>query len=241
MLLIYQYNTLHFLSLFFPWEIQIKIFERLPSFLNNEANNSFQNSAAPINHCNFMANKNTGYFVHEDKDNQSYASSHKTNFIGVMIFFSITGVRSSEFLYLKLEFSLVLTSVEFWKLERESLLMVLLWTTYTCREQLTHTSLDIGLAKPILDCFAGCWSHQSMAVFCYLLETKNQDRATFWSWHPQLTHFSYVSQKTWDRLQLITSTSCISSQFFPYSTFKVAGCFFINGWSVCRNRLNCLN
>lgn len=60
----------------------------------------------------------------------------------------------------------------------------------------THTSLDIELAKPILDYLAGCWSHQSTAVFCHLLETKNQDRATFWSWHPQLTHFSYISQKT---------------------------------------------
>ena len=133
MLLIYQCNTLHFLSLFFPWEIQIKIFERLPSFVNNEANNSFQNSAAPINHSNVMANNSTGYFVHEDKDNQSYASSHKTTFTRVMIFFNITGVRSSEFLYLKLQFFLVLTSVKFWKLERESLLMVLLWTTYTCK------------------------------------------------------------------------------------------------------------
>ena len=90
MLLICQCNTLHFLSLFFPWEIQIKIFERLPSFLNNEENNSFQNSAVPINHSNCMANNSTGYFVHEDKDNKSYACSHKTTFTRVMIFFLIS-------------------------------------------------------------------------------------------------------------------------------------------------------
>ena len=34
-----------------------------------------------------MANKNTGYFVHEDEDNQSYDFSHKTTFIRIMIFF----------------------------------------------------------------------------------------------------------------------------------------------------------
>lgn len=141
-----------FLSLLFPWEIQIKKY--LKCFLVSWTPKQIilSNSAFSVNHSNFKASINTCY-VYDNKHNQTYAPSYKMIITRVRNFFNISRFRSSEFLYLQPQFSLVMASVEFCKLEREPWLMVLMGTKHTCKEQGAHTSLDIALSKHTL-CFS---------------------------------------------------------------------------------------